>query len=78
MDKWFDIDRKKPFKYNAEYTAMVKRTCKCGHVVTIFSRHRREICSHCGAYVYLSKKDEFLHQLKRKGVYESRTNIKSI
>lgn len=68
MDKYYDIDKRKPFKYNSEFIAIHKRTCKCGHVVTILSRYRREICSYCGRYVYLSKKDEFLHQLKRKGV----------
>ena len=66
MDKYFDIDRMKPVRHNDEYTSLLKRKCKCGHTVTIYSRHRREICSHCGNYVYLTPKDEFLHQMKRK------------
>ena len=66
MYKYFDIDKTKPMLHDNEYTALLKRTCKCGHVVTIYTRHRREICSHCGRFVYLTPKDEFLHQMKRK------------
>ena len=66
MYKHFDIDKMKPTFHDNEYTALLKRTCKCGHVVTIYTRHRREICSHCGRFVYLTPKDEFMHKMKRK------------
>lgn len=62
----FDIDRMKPVRHKDEYTTLLKRKCKCGHVVTIYSRYRREICKWCGRYVYLTPKDEFLHKIKRK------------
>lgn len=66
MSKPFDIDKIRPFKHNDEYTSLVSRVCKCGHVVNIYNRFRREICSHCGRYVFLTKKDEFLFMMKRK------------
>ena len=66
MYKYFDIDSRKPTFYNDEYTSLLKRKCKCGHAVTIYSRKRREICRYCGSYVYLTPKDEFIHQMKRK------------
>ena len=50
-----NFDNKKPFKYNDEYTSLVSRTCKCGHVVNIYNRFGREICSYCGRNVFLTK-----------------------
>lgn len=54
------------YKYNDEFQSLMTRKCKCGHSVTIYSRHRREICSNCGAYVFLTKKDEFEFKLRKK------------
>lgn len=58
--------RSKKYKYNDEYTSLVSRTCKCGHVINIYNRYRREICSYCGALVFLTPKDEFMYKMKRK------------
>lgn len=58
----------KHYKYNDEYTSLVSRTCKCGHVLNIYNRYRREICSYCGAMVFLTPKDEFMYKMKRKCV----------
>lgn len=38
--------------------------CDCGHSITITNKHKRLICSWCGNYVYLHKKDEFKNKLK--------------
>lgn len=55
-------------RYDPEYSSLVSRTCKCGHVIQIYNRHRREICKWCGRMVFLSKKEEFKYNMKRKGV----------
>lgn len=39
--------------------------CKCGHSVMITNKYKRLICSWCGKYVYLNKKDEFKNKLGR-------------
>ena len=51
-----NFDNKRPFKYNDEYTSLVSKKCKCGHTVSIYNRFGREICSHCGSNVFLTKK----------------------
>lgn len=61
-----DIDKRKPYMYDEEYTSMCSRKCKCGHTVTIYNRFKREICSYCGRYVFLDKKTEFDYRVKRK------------
>lgn len=54
------------YKYNDEFASLMTRKCKCGHSVTIYSRYRREICSNCGRFVFLTKKDEFEYRMKRR------------
>lgn len=66
MEKHFNFDGHPMMRHKDEYTSLLTRQCKCGHSVTIYSRFRREICSNCGRYVYLTKKDEFKHRLQRK------------
>ena len=66
MQRNFNFDNHLMFKHGDEYTSLLTRKCKCGHSVTIYSRFRREICSNCGRYVYLSKRDEFKHRMQRK------------
>ena len=66
MKKYFDFDRHPMHRYNEEYASLMTRKCKCGHSVTIYNRFRREICSNCGRYVYLTKRDEFKHNMQRK------------
>lgn len=61
-----NFDNKRAFKYNDEYTSLVSRTCKCGHVVNIYNRFGREICSYCGRNVFLTKKHEFKYQMQRR------------
>lgn len=64
--KIFNFDNTKHYNYDSEYTSLMTRKCKCGHSVTIYNRKRREICSLCGRFVYLTEKDEFLHKMQRK------------
>lgn len=66
MKKPFNFDKCLVYRYNDEYIALMTRKCVCGHSVTIYNRHRREICSNCGRFVFLTKKDEFEYRLKRK------------
>lgn len=66
MQKKFNFDNHLMYRYNDEYISMCTVKCKCGHSVTIYNRHRREICSNCGRIVFLTKKDEFNYKLKRK------------
>lgn len=66
--KEFDIDKRFLERHDPEYTFLVSRKCKCGHTVTIYNRHRREICRWCGRVVFLSPKEEFKYNMKRKGV----------
>ena len=54
--------------HDPEYTSLVSKKCKCGHTLNIYNRHRREICNWCGRIVFLRKKDEFIYNMKRKGV----------
>ena len=56
--------------YNKEemsrmFTNYTKNTfkCRCGHSVFIENRERKKICSHCGNYVFINKKDEFKYKL---------------
>ena len=42
------------YKYNDEFASLMTRKCKCGHSVTIYNRHRREICSNCERFVFAS------------------------
>lgn len=66
MSKQFNFDNYLQYKFNDDYTSLVTVKCKCGHSVTIYNRHRREICKNCGRYVFLTEKDEFLYRMKRK------------
>ena len=66
MKKYFNFDNHPMYKYDEEYLSLITRKCKCGHSVSIKNRHRREICSNCGRFVFLTKKDEFEYRLKRK------------
>ena len=43
-----------------------KRKCKCGNIVKITNNFGRKICSNCGYYVFLDKKDEFAFRVKEK------------
>ena len=65
MRRCFNFDGKLVYKYDDEYLAQITRRCKCGHSVQITNRHRREICSNCGRYVFLTKEDEFKFRMKR-------------
>lgn len=40
--------------------------CSCGHSVIMTRKIDKVICSHCGNYVFKSKKDEFEFRLKEK------------
>ena len=57
---------------NKEYDRMtkeyskVKYQCKCGHKVVIPNWWNKNICKHCGRYVFKNKKDEFEYRLKEK------------
>lgn len=53
---------------NTDYISLVSRKCKCGHVVQIYSRYRREICSNCGNIVFLTNKDKLKYYMKRRGI----------
>ncbi len=66
MKKYFNFDGHLMFKYDDEYLSLITRKCKCGHSVAVKSRYRREICSNCGRYVFLTKEDEFKYRMKRK------------
>lgn len=68
MRKTFNFDNHLMYRYDDEYISLMTRKCKCGHSVTIYNRKRREICSNCGRYVYLTDRDEFKHKLQRKMV----------
>ena len=68
MEKHYSFDSKPFHMYDPDYTSQVTRKCKCGHSVTIYSRFRRNICTNCGRFVYLTKKDEFIHRMQRKMV----------
>ena len=59
------FEHNKNHRYDSEYTSLVTVKCKCGHSVTIYNRYRRQLCSHCGRVVFLTKKDEFNYKLKR-------------
>lgn len=52
--------------YHPEFIAQVSVKCKCGHVVQIVSRRRREYCSWCGTLNFLTKKDEFKYKLMKE------------
>ena len=45
-----------------------KYYCECGHSVIIypFERRTKKVCSVCGRYVYINKKEEFKDRLKEK------------
>lgn len=48
----------------------VKYICKCGSRVIIPYNVDKQICNHCGNYVFKSKRDEFkfrLEEQKKKG-----------
>ena len=40
--------------------------CKCGHSISIFSKTKKVLCTHCGKWVFREKKDEFNYRLKEK------------
>lgn len=63
-----DFDFTKLELHDPNYTSLVSVKCKCGHTVSIYNRYKREICTWCGRLVFLTKKDEFYYNLKRKGV----------
>lgn len=65
MNNHYTFDHSKSHKYDSEYTSLVTVKCRCGHSVTIYNRYRRDVCSHCGRIVFLTKKDEYLYKLKR-------------
>lgn len=54
------IEEKDKFKYY----------CKCGHYTHIypFERINKKICSWCGNYIYVSKKEEFKDRLRKVGI----------
>lgn len=41
------------------------RKCKhCGYTNRILNHYNREICKHCGNYVFLDDRDEFIYRIK--------------
>ena len=40
--------------------------CKCGHSITFNPKHTKELCTHCGHYVYRDEKEKFKEMLKRE------------
>lgn len=44
----------------------VKYRCKCGHRVIIPEWIDKQLCSHCGNYVFKNKKDEFKFRMMEK------------
>lgn len=50
-----------------EYVKHVHK-CSCGHSVKIYPMEHitRKICTYCGKYVYINKKEEFKDRLKER------------
>ena len=65
MGNHYTFEHAKLHKYDSEYTSLLTVKCRCGHSVTIYNRYKREICSHCGRVVFLTKKDEYKFYLER-------------
>jgi ribosomal protein S27AE len=51
-----------------EVKSKYKFHCKCGHTVAIYPFEHRisKICSWCGNLVFINKKEEFKHKLKKE------------
>lgn len=68
MEAWIDKN-KKIYKNDIKISneiAKYKIYCnRCGHgtVFYPFEKRNKKICSHCGYYVYQSKKEEFKERL---------------
>lgn len=67
MKAWIDCTNnifKNDSKISSE-RAKYKIYCKCGHSLVFypFEKRKKKLCSHCGYYVYLNKKEEFKERL---------------
>ena len=53
-----------------EEKSKYKYYCKCGHNAYIypFEKVNKKICSWCGNYIYVNKKEEFKDNLRKAGI----------
>ena len=65
MNRFYDFNK------NEDKLEMMKkkfdRKCKrCGYTNRVLNKYKRELCKHCGYYVFLDEFDEFKFRLKEK------------
>lgn len=54
-----------------------RRYCKCGHSILFQKQTKKVLCSHCGEFVFNTKKDEFEYRMK-EAMIRNKKNEKSI
>lgn len=63
----FKIRKEKEIFIMEEQKKRFDRKCKyCGYTNRVMNHFKREPCKHCGRYVFLNDKDEFIYRIKEK------------
>ena len=61
----YKIRVEEPVIYSSQIQK-IQHKCKCGHTVTIPEFVEKQLCTHCGNYVFKNKKDEFNYRMKEQ------------